>query len=207
MALTVRFQLIRATSLCVAAALILCSISGPAPATSGTATIALSLTDASGETVDEAQISLDVRQPFETHRRTFLSGIDDSVQYYAVTPARPIGDDSGKPALFLTLHGAGVQALGQARAYSSKSWGHIVAATNRSPSCKENTPDKQAATYSPILWPIMAYGLMPQCINNFARAYSNINKTGWVISVWLRSDLSEWSDLSDRSDWSDIKPG
>lgn len=37
------------------------------------------------------------------------------------------------PALFLSVHGAGVEAMGQARAYRSKDWGTLVAATNRRP--------------------------------------------------------------------------
>jgi predicted esterase len=36
-------------------------------------------------------------------------------------------------ALVLTLHGAGVEGQGQADAYASKNWCHIVAATNRRP--------------------------------------------------------------------------
>ena len=36
-----------------------------------------------------------------------------------------------KPALVLTLHGAGVAALGQVDAYASKAWAHLVAPTNR----------------------------------------------------------------------------
>lgn len=111
-------------------------IAGPAPAESGQTTVALRVVRSNGdapEVLNEADIKLDIRQPGEPYRRTFLSGIDGSVQYYAVTPAHPVGDSGEQPALFLTLHGAGVQALGQARAYSSKSWGHVVAATNRSP--------------------------------------------------------------------------
>jgi dienelactone hydrolase len=73
------------------------------------------------------------RRPDETYRRTFVSSIDGSVQYYAVNPARPLGKDAPPPALFLTLHGASVEAYGQANAYASKTWGHIVAPTNRRP--------------------------------------------------------------------------
>jgi pimeloyl-ACP methyl ester carboxylesterase len=40
---------------------------------------------------------------------------------------------SGGSALFLSVHGAGVEAIGQARAYRSKDWGTLVAATNRRP--------------------------------------------------------------------------
>jgi len=47
-----------------------------------------------------------------------------------VNPSQTKGPDQ---ALFLSLHGASVEALGQAEAYSSKSWGNLVAATNRRP--------------------------------------------------------------------------
>ncbi len=40
---------------------------------------------------------------------------------------------SAGPALFLSVHGAGVEAIGQARAYQSRDWGTLVAATNRRP--------------------------------------------------------------------------
>ena len=73
------------------------------------------------------------------HSRTFVSGIDGSVQYFGVAPMT--GGGTGRteaaagpgPALVLTLHGAGVEAIGQARAYKPKDWAWIVAATNRRP--------------------------------------------------------------------------
>lgn len=89
-----------------------------------------------GRTLDTAEISLRVRRPTETYRRTFVSEIDGSVQYYAVNPAQPVaerGTNGEAPALFLTLHGASVEAIGQADAYAAKSWGHLVAPTNRRP--------------------------------------------------------------------------
>jgi len=78
----------------------------------------------------EASVTLRVRRPGELHRRTFRSAIDDTVQYYAVLPATRLDP---RPALVLTLHGAGVEAQGQAEAYAAKSWAHVVAATNRRP--------------------------------------------------------------------------
>ena len=48
-------------------------------------------------------------------------------------PAQPLPGEDRRPALFLSLHGAGVQALGQSRSYSRKTWGHVVAPTNRRP--------------------------------------------------------------------------
>jgi dienelactone hydrolase len=81
-------------------------------------------------------IELNTVAPSAHHARTFVSGIDRSVQYFGVAPmARretPRPADS-KPALVLTLHGAGVEAIGQARAYKSKDWAYVVAATNRRP--------------------------------------------------------------------------
>jgi hypothetical protein len=81
---------------------------------------------------DVAKINLRVRKPDQSRKRTFVSKIDGSVQYYAVQPARP-KETGERPALFLTLHGASVEAIGQADAYAGKSWGHLVAPTNRRP--------------------------------------------------------------------------
>jgi pimeloyl-ACP methyl ester carboxylesterase len=83
--------------------------------------------------LDTATLTLRVCEPQDKHKRTFVSAIDGSVQYFAVTPAHPETADDSPPALFLTLHGAGVEALGQARAYGHKTWGHVVAPTNRRP--------------------------------------------------------------------------
>lgn len=80
-----------------------------------------------------ATITLRVRAWHESHRRTFISDMDGSVQYYAVQPMANGAAPDAPPALFLTLHGAGVEAAGQADAYSPKDWGHVVAATNRRP--------------------------------------------------------------------------
>ncbi|HUT24174.1 MAG TPA: hypothetical protein VM492_07530, partial [Sumerlaeia bacterium] len=73
------------------------------------------------ETLDETSANLDVRGPRDKHKRTFVSEIDGSVQYYAVTPARPLdGKNAPAPALFLSTHGAGVEATGQANSYAPK---------------------------------------------------------------------------------------
>ncbi len=65
------------------------------------------------------------------YRVTFVSEIDGSVQYYAVNPSSS-GEKPGD-ALFLSVHGAGVEAIGQAQAYTAKDWGTLVAPTNRRP--------------------------------------------------------------------------
>ncbi len=82
----------------------------------------------------ETVVTLRTRRLDQSHKRTFRSRIDGSVQYYAVLPAQGQDpDDAGKPGLVLTLHGAGVEALGQVESYAPKSWTHIVAPTNRRP--------------------------------------------------------------------------
>ena len=83
--------------------------------------------------VDLVTVKLRVRNPGQTYKETFISNIDGSVQYYAVNPARPLRPGGPRPALFLSLHGASVEAIGQADAYSGKTWGHLVAPTNRRP--------------------------------------------------------------------------
>ena len=83
--------------------------------------------------MDELTISLNVRQPHETRRVTFRSQIDGSIQYYAVKPAQHSSTAERAPALVLSLHGAGVQAVNQANSYAAKTWAHIVAPTNRRP--------------------------------------------------------------------------
>ena len=80
-----------------------------------------------------AQIQLRIRRPDQTYVRTFVSDVDGSVQYYAVNPASPSSNPATNLALFLSLHGASVEARGQAEAYSPKPWGHIICPTNRRP--------------------------------------------------------------------------
>ncbi|MFT4705326.1 MAG: dienelactone hydrolase, partial [Bradymonadia bacterium] len=67
-----------------------------------------------------------------TYRRSFISGIDGSAQYYGVVPPSDF-DPALSYGLILSLHGAGVEGIGQARAYSQKSWAWLVAPTNRRP--------------------------------------------------------------------------
>ncbi|MBD1433987.1 prolyl oligopeptidase family serine peptidase [Sphingobacterium sp. DN00404] len=81
--------------------------------------------------LDEQQISLRSMEANKPYRVTFISEIDGSVQYYAVHPA--IGGEKPNDALFFSVHGAGVEAIGQAQAYKAKDWGTLVAPTNRRP--------------------------------------------------------------------------
>lgn len=106
----------------------------PAPETEGNASVSVEVI-LPGHSVgvgDALPIELRIRKPDQTHRRTFVSETDGSVQYYAVNPGMPMPDGKA-PALFLSLHGASVEAMGQAEAYGSKRWGTLVAATNRRP--------------------------------------------------------------------------
>lgn len=81
--------------------------------------------------VDEKTIPVSAVDASDKYSCTFISNIDGSLQYYAVTPQTPsLKKDA---ALFLSVHGAGVEAIGQARAYQPKDWGTLVAATNRRP--------------------------------------------------------------------------
>lgn len=85
----------------------------------------------SGKQQDEKKITVEATSPGDKYTNTFISGIDGCLQYYAVTPQLPAAGSSS--ALFLSVHGAGVEAIGQAKAYHSKDWGTLVAATNRRP--------------------------------------------------------------------------
>jgi dienelactone hydrolase len=84
-----------------------------------------------GKLLDEKSITVNAVNADDHHSYTFISGIDGSVQYYSVAPQSMVSTE--KPALFLSVHGAGVQAIGQARAYQPKGWGVLVAPTNRRP--------------------------------------------------------------------------
>jgi dienelactone hydrolase len=82
--------------------------------------------------LDSTEITLAVRDATQHHRRTFVSQIDGSVQYYGVAP--PVEGSlktEERPALFLSLHGAGVEGEGQSGSYALKPNGYIIAPTNR----------------------------------------------------------------------------
>jgi poly(3-hydroxybutyrate) depolymerase len=85
---------------------------------------------------DELTLKLRAVSEQATRRCTFVSDIDGSVQYYALVPAKQEIDVAGgdaAPGLVLTLHGASVEAMGQAACYAPKEWCHIAAPTNRRP--------------------------------------------------------------------------
>ena len=66
------------------------------------------------------------------YRQSFLSDVDGSVQYYGVHPPSDF-DPARAYSLLLSLHGASVEAIGQARAYEQKDWAFVIAPTNRRP--------------------------------------------------------------------------
>lgn len=106
-------------------------IKGNACESAGRVNIDLEVVSSSGKVLDRNQLTTNVKQASETHRRTFVSKIDGSVQYYAVNPAS--SENPAPKALVLSVHGANVEAINQAGSYFSKSWAHIVAPTNRRP--------------------------------------------------------------------------
>ncbi|WP_299782404.1 prolyl oligopeptidase family serine peptidase [uncultured Formosa sp.] len=79
--------------------------------------------------LDESSVLYKVKTPEQFYSRTFISDIDGSVQYFSVKEGNLTTDD--KPAMFLSLHGASVEARRQAAEYKAKDWGHVIAPTNR----------------------------------------------------------------------------
>lgn len=82
------------------------------------------------EVLDVQPVELRKRKETQVHKRTFISQVDGSLQYFAVNPSSKPGKGQ---ALYLSLHGASVEALGQAEAYGQKDWAYLAAATNRRP--------------------------------------------------------------------------
>jgi poly(3-hydroxybutyrate) depolymerase len=78
------------------------------------------------------ELELPVVASGSAYRRTFRSAMDGSAQYYGVLPPKSF-DAAKSYSLVLSLHGASVEASGQAAAYSARDWAYIIAATNRRP--------------------------------------------------------------------------
>lgn len=76
------------------------------------------------------QVELPTAASDVCYRQTFLSPDDGSVQYYGVRP--PVQQGPNQP-LVLSVHGAGVDAIGQAQAYHAQPTAWIAAPTNRRP--------------------------------------------------------------------------
>ncbi len=88
---------------------------------------------ASGEPVLTFPVTLTVRRPGAPVLRTYVSGVDGSVQRYAVVPPAAPRDGESAPSasLVLSLHGAGVTAWGQASCYAQRPGVWVVAPENR----------------------------------------------------------------------------
>ncbi|NNF06049.1 MAG: prolyl oligopeptidase family serine peptidase, partial [Candidatus Eisenbacteria bacterium] len=84
----------------------------------------------SGRDIHRATLELKAVKPNENRRVTFVSDIDGSVQFYGYLPA---AGRANPKALFLSLHGAAVDARNQSGSYPPYTWGHVVAPTNRRP--------------------------------------------------------------------------
>ena len=84
-----------------------------------------------GKVIHTEKINIESVNEGEDYCETFTSRIDGSVQYYAVSPQ--LAGGTNPPSLYLSVHGAGVEAINQARAYQSKAEGVLVAPTNRRP--------------------------------------------------------------------------
>ncbi len=108
------------------------SVFHPKPVAKGTAEMKLKVIENdTRKIVAETKIQVRIVEKGDNHKVTFPSAIDGSIQYYSINPAR---NDDGKPkALFLSVHGASVEALNQSGSYYPKTWGHIVSPTNRRP--------------------------------------------------------------------------
>ncbi|MGM0531119.1 MAG: prolyl oligopeptidase family serine peptidase [Bacteroidota bacterium] len=106
------------------------NIKGQAPEETGHKNISLAL-KSNDRIIDTSTVKFSIKKPGQPQRKTFISEIDGSLQYYAVNPAS--SEDNKSKALFLSVHGASVEAINQAQSYHSKPWGHVVAPTNRRP--------------------------------------------------------------------------
>lgn len=105
---------------------------GPMQASEEPLRVTLQLTGGTLEWPYETSVEVSTVADGARYRRTRLSQVDGSTQYYAVMPpSGPVPSDGY--GLILSLHGAGVEASGQAASYSPKAWAYLVAATNRRP--------------------------------------------------------------------------
>jgi pimeloyl-ACP methyl ester carboxylesterase len=93
--------------------------------------VILQLKNKSGKILATDTLELAIKSKFQHHKKTFISEMDGSVQYYSLAPS--LDRNTENQALFLSVHGASVEAVNQANAYKQKDWGHIVAPTNRRP--------------------------------------------------------------------------
>ncbi len=91
----------------------------------------LALKNNKGKLIVSQKTNINSKSKFKKHKKTFISDIDGSVQYYSVAPSTDHNTKS--QSFFLSVHGASVEAVNQANAYEQKDWGNLVAPTNRRP--------------------------------------------------------------------------
>ncbi len=89
-------------------------------------------TDGKETILDKVTIPIRIVDKNDNQKATFISDIDGSVQYYSVLPPRDY-DWKSPTGLFLSVHGASVEAINQTGSYAPKTWGMVVAPTNRRP--------------------------------------------------------------------------
>jgi poly(3-hydroxybutyrate) depolymerase len=97
-----------------------------------TRTMKVELADADGNAMAVRDVTLRTVAPADRRNVTRLSTVDGSVQYYAVVPSTA-GRGDPAPGILFSLHGAGVEASGQAACYAPKKEAHVVCPTNRRP--------------------------------------------------------------------------
>lgn len=111
-------------------------MAAPAPSSKDMCQVKLELMKDDGlarKVMDTASFDIGIKPSGSSYKKTFISKIDGSLQYYAVNPQVSGSKTGTPPSLVLTLHGASVEAIGQVSCYESKSWAYIVAPTNRRP--------------------------------------------------------------------------
>jgi len=96
-----------------------------------TVNLQLKLKNDKNNVISNQTVKLAIKTKHQHHKKTFISSIDGSVQYYSVAPTTDKNAET--QALFLSVHGASVEAVNQANAYEKKDWGNVVAPTNRRP--------------------------------------------------------------------------
>ena len=110
-----------------------CRIAGPAPSSKEGVKVNVKLSGPDIDHQPSENFDVQARTRNEPIKQTFVSNIDGSVQYYGLRQADPQSPEDGLPAIALSCHGASVEGIRQAGAYSQKSWIHLVAPTNRRP--------------------------------------------------------------------------
>ena len=76
-----------------------------------------------GQDIASQKLAINIKSKYKHHKKIFISQIDGSVQYYSVAPS--LDQETVSQALFLSVHGASVEAVNQANAYKQKDWGSL----------------------------------------------------------------------------------